>query len=171
MKKALIIIFITSMVLLISCTRQTESVALTPNISVKLPVNHKMAKQVHGNKEYTLYGAMVNNDKIFISQNVEIDLDTFSLEEKKAANMLNIHRYMETFNGRNLENSEKIIGSLLQSDFNFEFDKTDTTFMIFGRLILQDSVIIILSYESVFPVSTRSANDKEKFFNAIKYKE
>lgn len=113
---------------------------------------------------------MINSDEVFIGKVIEKEIDALSLEEKRESNINNIHGYMKPFNGRKLESSEKVIGEILQSDFNFEFDKKDISFIIFGRIIQQDTNLLILSYKTMTPVSTSAINEKGRFFKSVKYK-
>ncbi len=169
MRKIVGMTLIACILFFISCNKHTERVTITPDISVKLPVNYKMAKQVHSNREWTLYGAMLNSDEIFIGASIEKGFDTLSLEEIKERNIKNMQAYMKPYNARKFESSEKVIGEILQSDFNFEFDQKDTSFIIFARIIQQDTNFLTLSYKTMIPVSNKSINNKERFFKSMKY--
>ncbi len=170
MKKTGIIIILTSIVLLISCNRQTERVALTPNISVVLPVNYKTINDVKKAKG-TSYIARYHNDEIFVSKLILKEIDKLSLEDKKELIKTNLFSFMKPLNGINLISSEEEIGDILQNNFSFEQNRKDSSFIVFGKLILEDTNFLMISYKTMNPISNSSANDKERFIKSMKYKQ
>lgn len=170
MKKTFVIIFLIVSIISLSCSnRNTTRVSLTQSISVEIPVNYKMTQDEIQYKK-TIYIATFNYGEIFIT-NVTINgLDTLSLDEKKKHIETNLQSFMKPFNGRNLKSIDSEVNGVTESDFNFEFDKKDKSFIIFGRIILQDSNYLFLTYKSLMPVIDSSLDDKEFFFNSIKYK-
>ncbi len=164
-----IILLISTIILFTQCHKQTERIALTQKISVELPVDYK-TKQHDNYKGGEIYGALINKDEVFIAKIIEPVIYTFSMNEKKKSILTNIKGYMKPFKGSNLEHSEKAIGEILQSNFSFEFIKKGTIFNVFGRIIQQDTNLIILTYKTISPISNRSSKDKDRFFNSVKYK-
>ncbi len=168
-KKTAFLLFIALIFSFAACNKKSERVALTPNISVKLPANYGMKKQVQNNINWTFYGAMINQDEILIGKFVDKKIDTISIEKKKESGIKNMEAFMKPYNARKLESSEKIVGDLVQNDFNFEFDQKDTSFAIFAKLIQVDSTMLILSFKTLSPISEISLKDKTQFFKSVRY--
>lgn len=165
MKKQFTFLLIISAFAFIQCKNNTERVSLTSDISVKLPVKYTKTKDTIENM--TLFTAMNNHDEIFIAKVIIEKLDTFSLDEKRGSIVKNLNCFMKPLNGKNLINNERVIGETVQSDFSFEFDKKNLTFVIFGNLIVKETDFIILSYKTQKPISNRSKKEKDIFFKSI----
>ena len=85
---------ITNTVFFLNCEKKTETVFITPNISVELPSNYEKIisnskNSIITNPELTVenkiygYTASIKNDDIFIGNLFTNEFDTLSLEQKK----------------------------------------------------------------------------------------
>lgn len=176
-----IIYLIISTLYFTSCNKQTETVFITPNISVELPVNYKkyVSKSLSSDitdslkkieMEHDTYRAKINNDEIFIGNLINNDFKTFNIKEKKEKLIPNLNGFVRGFNGYKLMHKDTIIKQLVQSDFTFEIDQNDTLSIIYGRLIIQDSYLLFFNYKTKLPINSSSIINKDDFFNSIKYK-
>jgi len=176
-----LILLIVLTFLLTNCKQETETVFITPNISVNLPNNYKYfishstgsyrtnPELIVKNKLYN-YRAIVNQDEIIMSNTITDEFDTLGLNEKKAKLKNSFTKgFVKGFNGIKLTSEEKEINGLAQSEFNFEFEKKDTLFVLYGRLIIQDTNLIFIGYKTKLPSTNRSIKNKDDFFKSIKY--
>lgn len=172
---------ITSAVFFLNCEKKTETVFITPNISVALPANYE--KIISNSKssvitnpelivENKIYGYMatIKNDDIFISDLSTNEFDTLSLEQKKEKLNPNIKGFMRGFSGNKLTHKDTIIHGLVQSDFSFEFKKKDRLFIVYGKLIIQENNLLFLNYSSKIPITNKSIKEKDHFFKSIQFK-
>lgn len=181
MNKLLSFFIITSMVLFTDCKSKTETVFITPNISVELPNNYKYFvshstesdktnPELIGKQKHYNYKARINNDDIIIGNMITDEFDTLDLNEKIAKLKNDFTKgFARGFNGSNLTSEEKEINELAQSEFNLEFKKNDTLFILYGRFIVLDTNLIFLGYKTKLPSTKGSIKDKDKFFKSIKY--
>jgi hypothetical protein len=171
-----------SVLLFTSCKKETETVFITPTISVDLPANYNSflshstssvitnpdVKKEHKNYNYR---ADINNDEIFITNLITDEFDSLNVNERivriKKGGLKGIVR---GFNGRNLIHEEQIINGLAQSEFSFESEMVDTLYFIYGRLIIQDSNFVVLGYRTMMPVSNISIKEKDEFFKSLQFK-
>ena len=181
MKKHLSLFLISIFILVTDCKRKTQRVAITPSISVELPINYKknishstgydktnpdlIVKSTHDN-----FRARIYKDEVFISNTITKEFDTLNVEEKKERIKINLKGYMRGFNGRKLIQEEKIINGIAQGNFSFEVEIMDTLFMIYGRLIIQDTNFLILNYKTSMQITNRSIKEKDIFFKSIQFK-
>lgn len=181
MNKLMSFFIIACIVFFTDCKRKTETVFLTPNISVELPVNYK--KDIRTSKSSEIsnpeliiqlnsynYSATINNDDIFIGNLINNEFDTLSIQEKKEKIIPNLKGYVRGINGNKLIHKDTIINELALNDFSFEVEQKDTLFIIYGRLIIQDTNLLIFNYKSKIPITNRSLKDKDRFFESIKIK-
>ena len=164
-----------------NCKKETETVFITSNISVELPNNYKYfvshstssvttnPELIVKNKLYN-YHAIVNQDEIIMSNTITDEFEALDLNEKadKLKNSFT-KGFMKGFNGSKLISKEKEINELAQSEFNFEFEKKDTLFVLYGRLIIQDTNLIFIGYKTKLPSTNNSIKNKDEFFKSIKY--
>lgn len=172
-----IVLFTLSLVLT-NCKKETDTVVITPNISVELPKNFEYFESNNTStvktnpdtiilsKSYN-YSASLNGDDIFISKTIESAFDTLSLEQQKAKLAPNLKGYVGGFQGANLVHKDTIMQDWVQSDLNFEVKLTDTPSIIYCRLIIQDSNLVFINYMAKLPLTKQSIKDKDHFFKSI----
>lgn len=171
-----IVLLVLSLVLT-NCKKDTETVVITPNISVELPKNFEFfEKQAIStvqsipdtilSKSYN-FRATIHGDDIFISKVIDKAFDTLSLEQQKAKLAPNLKGYVRGFQGNNLVHKDTIIQDWVQSDLSFEAKLTDTPYMIYCRLIIQDSNLVFMNYMAKLPMTKQSIKDKDHFFKSI----
>ena len=184
MKKIMSFLIIVGIIFLTDCKRDTERVAITPNISVELPSNYK--KNVsHGtsslitNPELKVksklyyYRGRINEDEVIIIKTITKEFDNLNVEKKKERIKPLLEGYVRAINGRDLIHKEihkeKSINGIAQGDFRYEAEIKDSLFIVFGRLIIQDTNLLFLNYRSKMPVTMSSIKEKENFLKSIKY--
>jgi hypothetical protein len=153
--------------LFLSCSNPIKTVILTPKISIGLPENYKVTGEGTQSSPKT-YSATFNQDKINVFKEDIPRLDSMKPDKKKESIKVNVDRFIQTFNGRQLTGSDKTIGEVMINDFSFEFERRDSTFLHFGRFMIDNSNIFLLSYQTVKPMTKESQKSKDKFFDSLK---
>ena len=184
MKKLLLVLFavpfIAFTLCLTGCKKKTETVFVTPKISVELPSNFKYFESQSTSSEKGKPGIELStqfnyrvsiNDKddIMVTKMVTHEYDTLDISEKREILKKGNKAFVRGFNGRNLTSSEKEINGMVQSDFSFEFGTNDSLFRQFGRFVIQDSNLVYFGYIHSLPPLKRSFKIKDQFFKSIKY--
>lgn len=170
--------------LLTNCKKETETVLITPNISVELPknyeyfVSHSTATDrtnpelITNHKNYN-YASTINSDEIFVSKMITDEYDGLDFNEKTGKLKILTKGFAKGYVSStviDLTSKEKEINGVAQSDFNFKFEENDNLFILYGRLIMQDTNFIWLGYRTKLPSTNGSIKNKDKFFKSIKYK-
>jgi hypothetical protein len=178
-----LILLIVFTFLLTNCKKEKETVLITPNISVELPENYKyFVSHSTGsdrtnpdliiNYENYNYAATINNDEIFITKRITDEYDGLDFNEKAAKLKIFTKGFARGFASSTVidpTSKEKEINGLAQSEFNFNFEENDNLFILYGRLIIQDTNLILFGYKTKFPSTNGSIKDKDEFFNSVKY--
>ena len=166
MKNTATILFITLVIAFSNCSTNTERISLTADISVELPENYR--KTDDQSRSGIISYVVINNLDQISTAVITIDgIDTLSSDQKKEMMEANAQGFMKAFNGKQITNSHQVIHGVMQNDFSCEFEKQDSLFAVFGRLIVLETDMLILSYQTPAPITKSSMKSKDKFFKSI----
>jgi len=166
MKRAITIFLIPIAFFITNCRSNTERVYLTSNISVELP--YIFSRTDDPRIGAFTYKGGYNQDKILSAKFEFPGIDTINLEQNEEWMRANVDGFIKPYNGKKISSTENVKNGISQSDFSFEFERDDTSFVSFARLVLIDNVLLIFSYETTMPIENSSIKTKDRFFKSVR---
>jgi len=166
MKKLNLFFLFASLIIFSSFNEKYEQISIDENLSIKIPDYFIIHEKPLENGKYII--AESDNDRLCLSKQTFSGLDTLELSKRREILVNNLKGFIRGVNGENLENQEiENQGKLIQSSFSFEIMKPELL-VGYGRIIIQRSSLIILTYFTKTPATVSSLKTKDMIFNSLK---
>uniref|UniRef100_UPI0032164FFC hypothetical protein n=1 Tax=uncultured Draconibacterium sp. TaxID=1573823 RepID=UPI0032164FFC len=167
MKKLNQFLFLFIVIVFTNCDNKYEKISIGNNISLKIPANFVINQSTSENE--IVVNAKSDNDELYIAAQTISGLDTMIMEHRKEIVEKNIKGFANAIKSRNLEIEDmKTQDDLILSSFSVETETHGSLMTVYGRIVNQDSSLIILTYFTEKPTSKASLKAKDIIFKSIK---
>lgn len=168
MKNSTLVFIFISLITFSGFSEKNEQISIDNNLTITIPDGFVIHKEILPDRKLIIAESKSNNDRFFIGTQIASELDTLKIPEKKEILINNLKGFMRGIKGNNLEyNKIEIHGNLIQSSFLFEIMNPELM-NGYGKIINQDSLIIIMAYFTKVPETDLSLKTKDKIFNSLK---
>jgi hypothetical protein len=160
---------IIAVVLLSNCKNESEIVSLTPDIVIRLPENYKITKN-DSIAQCKTFEANISDDRIMVSKNLFREFDTLNLEGKRKLLSRNVNLMIRSCDFNRVDSTYSLRGEILQCDLRFDGESHKKPFTFYGRFLVQNNILLVISYQTNNPGERESIENKDKLFSSIKIK-